>query len=64
VTATVLDRHLLPRLGERPIRDILPGDVITLHRDLRGDGIGEHMTQKTLRVVTEAPCSKPRSRVK
>jgi hypothetical protein len=52
VYATVVDRHLLPRLGDRPIRDILPGDVIALQRDLRGDGIGEHMTQKTLMVLS------------
>jgi integrase len=52
VYATVLDRHLLARLGERPIRDILPGDVIALQSDLRGDGIGEHMTQKTLMVLS------------
>ena len=52
VYATVLDRHLLPRLGDRPIRDILAGDVIALQRDLRGDGIGEHMTQKTLMVLS------------
>jgi integrase len=42
----------MPRLGAVPIRDIEPGDVVALQRDLRDDGIGAAMTQKTLMVLS------------
>jgi integrase len=52
VYASALDGHLLPRLGAVPIRDIQPADVVGLQRDLREDGVGEAMTQKTLMVLS------------
>jgi integrase len=52
VYASALDGHLLPRLGSVPIRDLRPADVVALQRDLRADGVGEAMTQKTLVVLS------------
>src|SRR4051794_40901392 len=52
VYASALDGHLLPRLGSMAIRDIQPADVVALQRDLRADGVGEAMTQKTLMVLS------------
>ena len=52
VYASALDLHLIPRLGAVPIRDIAPGDVVALQRDLRDDGVGAAMTQKTLMVLS------------
>jgi len=42
----VLDRHLLPRLGETPIRDIDPACVLELQRQLRAGGVGGPMTHR------------------
>ena len=50
--ATCLDRHLLPRLGDLPIRDIKPAQVVGLQRDLRDDGVGAAISQKTLMVLS------------
>jgi integrase len=52
VYASALDGHLLPRLGSVPIRDLQPADVVALQRELRADGVGEAMTQKTLVVLS------------
>jgi integrase len=51
VYASALDLHLMPRMGAMPIRDIQPGDVVGLQRDLREDGVAA-MTQKTLMVLS------------
>ena len=50
--ATCLDRHLLPRLGDVAIRDIQPAQVAGLQRDLRDDGVGPSISQKTLMVLS------------
>jgi len=50
--ATCVDRHLLPRLGDVPIRDIQPAQVVALQRDLRDDGVGAAISQKTLMVLS------------
>jgi integrase len=52
VYASALDLHLLPRMGSVPIRDIQPADVVKLQRDLRAEGVGAAMTQKTLMVLS------------
>jgi integrase len=52
VYASALDGHLLPRLGSVPIRDLQPADVVALQRELRADGVGGAMTQKTLMVLS------------
>jgi integrase len=52
VYASALDLHLMPRMGAVPIRDIRPADVVALQRDLRADGVGAAMTQKTLMVLS------------
>jgi len=52
VYASALDLHLIPRMGSVPIRDIQPADVVALQRDLREDGVGAAMTQKTLMVLS------------
>ena len=52
VYATCLDRHLMPRLGSMPIRDIEPAHVIELQRGLREDGVGVAMAQKVVVVLS------------
>jgi Phage integrase, N-terminal SAM-like domain len=52
VYATCLDRHLTPRLGSMPIRDLEPAYVIELQRGLREDGVGAAMAQKVLVVLS------------
>jgi integrase len=52
VYATCLDRHLMPRLGSIPIRDIEPAHVIELQRGLREDGVGAAMSQKVMVVLS------------
>jgi integrase len=52
VYASALDLHLIPRMGAVPIRDIQPADVVALQRELRDDGVGAAMTQKTLMVLS------------
>jgi len=52
VYASAVDKHLLPRLGSVPIRDIHPSEVVALQHALREDGIGAAMTQKTLMVLS------------
>jgi len=48
----VLDCHLLPRLGETPIRDIAPARVVALQRDLRDAGVGVAMSHRILMVLS------------
>jgi hypothetical protein len=50
--AHVLDRHLLPRVGDTPIRDIDPARVVDLQRDLRTAGLGDAMSHRTLMVLS------------
>src|SRR3954449_7750837 len=50
--AHVLDVHLLPRLGELPLRDIDPRRVIELQRELRRDQVGPAMTHRVLMVLS------------
>ncbi len=50
--ANVLDRHLLPRLGETPIRDIDPARVLELQRQLRASGVGGPMAHRILMVLS------------
>ncbi len=50
--ANVLDRHLLPRLGETPIRDIDPARVLELQRELRTGGVGDPMAHRILMVLS------------
>jgi integrase len=50
--AHVLDVHLLPRLGDVPLRDIDPARVIELQRELRRDRIGPSMTHRILMVLS------------
>ena len=48
----VLDHHLLPRLGETPIRDISPARVVALQRELRDAGVGTAMSHRILMVLS------------
>ena len=50
--AHVLDVHLLPRLGEVPIREIDPARVIALQGQLRTSAIGGPMTHRILMVLS------------
>jgi len=50
--ANVLDRHLLPRLGETPIREIDPARVLELQRQLRNGGVGDPMAHRILMVLS------------
>lgn len=50
--AHVLDMHLLPRLGNIPIRDIDSARVVDLQRDLRADGTGPSMIHRVLMVLS------------
>jgi integrase len=50
--AQILDCHLLPRLGDVPIRDIDPATVITLQRDLAVDGVGGPTVHRTLMILS------------
>jgi len=50
--AQVLDSHLLPRLGDIPLRDITPGLVVDLQRKLRAAGVGGAMTHRVLMVLS------------
>jgi integrase len=52
VYASAIDLHLMPRIGSMSIRDIQPADVVALQRELRADGVGAAMTQKTLMVLS------------
>jgi integrase len=52
VYASALDLHLMSRMGSVAIRDIQPADVVALQRELREDGVGAAMTQKTLMVLS------------
>ena len=52
VYATAIDRYLMPRLGDVPIRDVEPANVIALQRALRDEGVGEAMAQKVLVVLS------------
>lgn len=50
--AHVLDMHLLPRIGDVPIRDIDSARVIDLQRDLRADGVGPAMVHRVMMVLS------------
>ncbi len=50
--AHVLDVHLLPRLGDTPIRDIDPARVIALQGQLRASAVGGAMTHRILMVLS------------
>jgi integrase len=50
--AHILDCHLLPRLGDMPIRDIQPATVVALQRDLGAKGIGAATVHRTLMVLS------------
>ena len=50
--AQILDRHLLPRLGEVPLRDIDPARVVALQRELRADHVGDATTHRVLMVLS------------
>src|SRR5215208_5944717 len=50
--AHVLDVHLLPHLGDVPLRDIDPGRVIELQRELRRGRVGPAMTHRVLMVLS------------
>lgn len=50
--AHILDCHLLPRLGDTPIRDIQPATVVALQRDLGAKGIGAATVHRTLMVLS------------
>lgn len=50
--AHILDRHLLPRLGDTPLRDIDPAAVVTLQRDLRASRVGDATTHRVLMVLS------------
>jgi len=50
--ALVLDVHLLPRLGDIPIREIDPARVITLQGQLRASAVGGSMIHRILMVLS------------
>jgi integrase len=50
--AHVLDVHLLPRLGQTPIRDIDPARVLALQGQLRASEVGGAMTHRILMVLS------------
>jgi integrase len=50
--AIALDRHLLPRLGDTPIREIDPARVLELQGELRTSGVGGPMTHRILMVLS------------
>ncbi len=50
--AHVLDRHLLPRLGHIPVRDITSARVVELQRELRADAVGASMAHRVLMVLS------------
>ncbi len=50
--AHVLDRHLLPRLGHVPVRDITSARVVELQRELRSDAVGASMAHRVLMVLS------------
>ncbi len=50
--AHVLDVHLLPRLGETPLREIDPARVIALQGQLRTSAVGGTMTHRILMVLS------------
>ena len=50
--AHILDCHLLPRLGDTPIRAIQPATVVELQRDLGAKGIGAATIHRTLMVLS------------
>jgi integrase len=49
--ATVFDKHLLPRVGDLPLRDVTPPVVAGLSADLRAAGVGPAATRKALSVL-------------
>lgn len=50
--AHVLDVHLLPRLGDVPIREIDPARVIAFQGQLRASAVGGAMTHRILMVLS------------
>lgn len=50
--AQILDCHLLPRLGDVPIRDIHPATVVALQRDMGTEGIGGPTVHRTLMILS------------
>jgi len=50
--AYVLDGHLMPLLGDVPIRDIDPARVIDLQRELRERQVGAAMTHRVMMVLS------------
>lgn len=50
--AHVLDRHLMPRLGEVPIREIDSARVVALQRELRAERVGAAMSHRVLMVLS------------
>lgn len=50
--ARALDKHLLPRLGAVPIRDITPARVLALQAELNQDGIGDAMSHRVLMLLS------------
>jgi integrase len=50
--AYVLDGHLMPLLGDVPIREIDPARVIQLQRELRAREVGAAMTHRVMMVLS------------
>ena len=50
-SASMLDVHIIPRLGDVRLRALTPDDVGQLRADMAADGIGEAATRKTLVVL-------------
>ena len=50
--ARALDRHLLPRLGDEPIREITPARVLALQADLTRDQVGPAMSHRVLMLLS------------
>ena len=50
--ARALDRHLLARVGDEPIREITPARVLALQADLRRDQVGAAMSHRVLMLLS------------
>jgi len=50
--AQILDCHLLPRLGDVPLRDITPALVVDLQRTLRSADVGDATAHRILMVLS------------